>query len=296
MRPPLDLNLLKVLVLIHKHRHLKPVAKELGKTESAVSKHLAKLREQLDDPLFVRGVHEFEPTEYTVALLPKVTAGLRVIEDAIVGDTFDPLTYDKEISVAIPNLAQYLVGKSLLVDLIKTFPNAKITLTSWSDTSVEQIMDNQLDIGVQYFNPEMSKAIYQHQLGRYKGGIVTTEKHASLSLEDKLALPFVFMQMKGWQEKKTVIKMALEESGVYVNKIATVDNVLCLFELMKELNCATLLPAIKHLNRSGYTMCVLPDELQMTQPPAIVAYHKLSNQGNPLHELLIRKLKYYLFD
>ena len=59
MRPPLDLILLKVLVLIHKHRHLKPVAKELGKTESAVSKHLAKLREQLDDPLFVRGVHEF---------------------------------------------------------------------------------------------------------------------------------------------------------------------------------------------------------------------------------------------
>ena len=118
--------------------------------------------------------------------------------------------------MAIPNLAQYLVGKSLLVDLIKTFPNAKITLTSWSDTSVEQIIDNQLDIGVQYFNPEMSKAIYQHQLGRYRGGIVTTEKHASLSLEDKLALPFVFMQMKGWQEKKTVIKMALEESGVYV--------------------------------------------------------------------------------
>ncbi|MDN3685981.1 hypothetical protein QW180_30200 [Vibrio sinaloensis] len=73
MKSQLDLNLLKVLSLLHKHRQLKPVAKELGKKPKVrLVSTLQKLREQLDDQLFVRGAHEYEPTEFTLQLLPEV--------------------------------------------------------------------------------------------------------------------------------------------------------------------------------------------------------------------------------
>lgn len=296
MKSQLDLNLLKVLPLLEKHRQLKPVAKELGKTESAISKHLAKLREQLGDQLFVRGAFEFEPTDYTVNLLPKITQGLDLIHQALEPDEFNPATYDKPIVIALPSLGQYLVGKELLLDLFETFPRAEIRITTWSDSSINDIYDEVVDVGVQYFNQELSKTIYQHHLGRYQGAIICSERYQHRTLEEKIAMPYVMMEMKGWHDKRAVTKRALEINGINIHTVATVDNITCLFEMLNEVDCATLLPATSHLKqRAGYHIEVLPPDLQLEQPMAVVANYKLTNHSNPLHRLLVDKLKQHLF-
>lgn len=296
MKSQLDLNLLKVLPLLDKHRQLKPVAKELGKTESAVSKHLAKLREQLDDQLFVRGAFEFEPTDYTINLLPKISAGLNLIGEAVQHEEFDPATYEKTISIALPSLAQYLVGKDLLVDLLATFPKAKISITTWTDASINDILDDNIDLGIQYFNEELTKTIYQNHLGKYKAAIVCSKRYAERSFEEKLDMPYVLMEMKGWRDKIQVGRRALQSNGLEINKIATVDNITCLFDVLDEIECATLLPAVRQIN--SLTQCevtVLPDELQLEHPPSVVANYKLVNYGNPMHTLLVDMIKRHLF-
>lgn len=296
MKSQLDLNLLKVLPLLDKYRQLKPVAKELGKTESAVSKHLAKLREQLDDPLFVRGAFEFEPTEYTIDLLPKITAGLAMIGDAVERGEFDPAQYTKPISLALPSLGQYLFGKELLLDLIATFPLAQINMTTWSELSITDILDEKIDIGVQYFNQDLTKNIFQHHLGKYKGAVICSKQYADRSLDEKLRMPYIMMEMKGWQDKKAVTNQALESNGVVINSIATVDNITCLFEVLDSIECATLLPASDSIQISDdYQVTVLPEHLQMEHPPSVVANYKLVNHGNPLHQLLAKKIKQHLF-
>lgn len=296
MKSQLDLNLLKVLPLLDKHRQLKPVAKELGKTESAVSKHLAKLREQLGDQLFVRGAFEFEPTEYTVNLLPKISAGLSLIGEAVQHEEFDPATYEKTISIALPSLAQYLVGKELLLDLLATFPRAKILITTWSDTSINDILDDNIDLGVQYFNEELTKTIYQNHLGKYKAAIVCSNKYADRSLEEKLSMSYILMEMKGWRDKVQIGRRALESNGLEINKIATVDNITCLFDVLEEMECATLLPAVRQItSRTQCQTTVLPEELQLEHPPSVVANYKLVNLGNPLHGILADMIKRHLF-
>lgn len=296
MKSQLDLNLLKVLPLLDKHRQLKPVAKELGKTESAVSKHLAKLREQLDDQLFVRGAFEFEPTDYTINLLPKISAGLNLIGEAVQHEEFDPATYEKTISIALPSLAQYLVGKDLLLELFATFPKAKISITTWNDASINDILDDNIDLGIQYFNEELTKTIYQNHLGKYKAAIVCSKRYAERSFEEKLDMPYVLMEMKGWRDKIQVGRRALQSNGLEINKIATVDNITCLFDLLDEIECATLLPAVRQIN--SLTQCevtALPDELQLEHPPSVVANYKLVNYGNPMHTLLVDMIKRHLF-
>ncbi|KGY13929.1 transcriptional regulator [Vibrio tubiashii] len=295
MKSQLDLNLLKVIPLLVKHRQLRPVAKELGKTESAISKHLAKLREQLGDQLFVRSTFEFEPTEFTLSLLPKVTQGLELIDEAVQPIEFDPASYEKPIVIALPSLYQYLVGKKLLIDLIEMFPKAQVHITTWSDSSVQDIHEETLDIGIQYFNPELSKTIYQQHLGKLEGAVICADGYGQRTLEDKLKMRFVLMEMKGWQDKKAVIKRALEAHGMSINKIATVDNITCLFEVLNELECATLLPASHHLEAMpGYTIEILPKHLQPEHPMSVVANYKLVNHDNPLHRLLADKLKQHL--
>lgn len=296
MKSQLDLNLLKVLPLLEKHRQLKPVAKELGKTESAVSKHLAKLREQLDDPLFVRGAFEFEPTEFTIELLPKITAGLDMIGEAVQRGEFEPALYDKPIYIALPSLGQYLVGKELLLDLIATFPKAKINITTWNESSITDILDERLDIGVQYFNEELTKTIFQQHLGKYKGAIISAEKYAHRSIEEKLAMPYIMMEMKGWQDTKAVTSQALEKHGIEVNTIAIVDNITCLFEVLESIESATLLPFTSHVQlHNKFSVTPLPEHLQLEHPPSVVANYKLVNHGNPLHQLLAQKIKQHLF-
>lgn len=295
MKSQLDLNLLKVIPLLEKHRQLKPVAKELGKTESAVSKHLAKLREQLGDQLFVRSTFEFEPTEFTLNLLPKITQGLELIDEAVQPVAFDPAEYDKPIVLALPSISQYMIGKKLLIDLIETFPKAEVRITTWSDSSIQEIHDETLDMGVQYFNDELPKTIYQHHLGKVEGAVICAERFGQRTLQEKLEMRFVLMEMKGWQDKKAVIKRALEAHGVSVKKIATVDNVNCLFEVLNEIDCATFLPANRYLESvPGYTIEILPEHLQPDHPMSVVANYKLVNHDNPLHQLLASKLKQHL--
>ncbi|NVJ57851.1 MAG: LysR family transcriptional regulator [Vibrionaceae bacterium] len=296
MKSQLDLNLLKGLTLLDKYRQLKPVAKELGKTESAVSKHLAKLREQLGDPLFVRGAHEYEPTEFALQLLPVVRQGLELIDGAVQKEYFNPLTYDEPIYIALPAVAQFLIGSELLIDLITTFPNAEINITSWDDNSVQDIVEGNIDLGVQYFNSEVNKVIYQCHLGKCEGAILCSSKYAERTIEEKLKMPFVTMEMKGWQEKKAAIKLALENNGFRINKIATVDNMTCLFEVLDRLECTTFMPLLKSFEkRPDINVTVLPQCLELEQLPSIVAYLKLVNQSSPLHQLLISKIKQHLF-
>ncbi len=296
MKSQLDLNLLKVLTLLDKHRQLKPVAKELGKTESAVSKYFAKLREQLGDPLFVRGAHEYEPTDYALQLLPVVRQGLDLIDGAVRKEDFDPLTYDEPIYIALPSVVQFLIGSDLLIDLITTFPNAEINITSWGDNSVQDIFEGNIDLGVQYFNPEVNKVIYQCHLGKCDGAILCSSKYAERTIEEKLKMPVIIMEMKGWQEKKAAIKLALESNGYEVRKLATVDNIKCLFELLNKLECTTFMPLLKSLeDKSDINVTVLPQCLELEQLPSVVAYLKLVNQSSPLHQLLISKIKQHLF-
>ncbi|MEH0740671.1 LysR family transcriptional regulator [Vibrio cholerae] len=296
MKSQLDLNLLKVLLLLAKHKQLKPVAKELGKTESAVSKHLAKLREQLDDPLFVRGAHEFEPTEFTLKLLPGVEQGLELIQYSVQDKTFEPQLYQKPIKIALPSVVQYLVGKDLLIDLLDTFPRASIDITTWNDYSVSHILDDKVDIGVQYFNGDLTKNLYQQRLGQCDASIICAKRYAGRTLDDLLAMPFVLMEMKGWQHSKAATKVALAERGVAINDIATVDNMTCLFEVLDEIECAAFLPKLPALTkRPNLAVTVLPDSLMGTPLPPIVSISRLKNRGGPLHDLLVSKLKQHVF-
>src|SRR3954470_3429923 len=72
----LDLNLLVTFEAIHRERNLTRAAKRLFVSQSAVSHALARLRDQLGDPLFVRRASGVEPTPATARLAPKIAEAL----------------------------------------------------------------------------------------------------------------------------------------------------------------------------------------------------------------------------
>ena len=86
----LDLNLLRVFDILMEVHSVSRAADRLGLTQSAVSHALARLREQLDDPLFVRARGGLIPTARAREIAPKVREGLASLRDAVSHPGFDP--------------------------------------------------------------------------------------------------------------------------------------------------------------------------------------------------------------
>jgi DNA-binding transcriptional LysR family regulator len=91
----LDLNLLRVFDALIATRNVTRAAEVLGLTQPAVSAALGRLRQHLDDPLFVRVGNGMVPTARAEALQVPIGGALRELAGAIeVSAPFDPATVE----------------------------------------------------------------------------------------------------------------------------------------------------------------------------------------------------------
>src|SRR3954447_19064238 len=86
----LDLNLLKVLDAVMEERSVLRAGQRLCLSQSAVSHSLARLREMLDDDLFVRTQAGMQPTVRALTMSPLIDEAWRSLEAAIGLPKFEP--------------------------------------------------------------------------------------------------------------------------------------------------------------------------------------------------------------
>lgn len=89
----IDLNLLRIFVSLERYRNVTYAAEGLGLSQPAVSAALARLRNQLGDPLFVRVGNGMAPTPRAEAMAPAIADALQRLENALTEtETFQPET------------------------------------------------------------------------------------------------------------------------------------------------------------------------------------------------------------
>ncbi|KPL95737.1 LysR family transcriptional regulator [Vibrio splendidus] len=286
MNKDLDLNLLRILVLLDKHQQLKPVAKILGKSEASISKYLARLRDQLRDELFIRHAHHFESTDFLKEQLPAIQAGLDSLESCMGTSAFAPLTYDKPITISMPQVAQYFLGEVILNELFELLPNASINIVSPTDKPIESISDGNVDVYMHHFNEDCPKSIYQQPVGALPVGIVVPDDMEADSLETALSLPFIFLELKGWKGPKQVVRMILEKKGYQIESKVTVGDIGLLLRLLKRRRCATMMMNFGQ-SIDGFKFIEIPESYYSTGRPKIATYIKQTHRNNALHQLLI---------
>lgn len=93
-----DLNLLVVFEALHcEQGNVSRAAKRIGLSQSAMSHALNRLREMLDDPLFVKQGHRMHPTARALALAPVVANWLGDIRGQLNPSMFDPQPFSKRL-------------------------------------------------------------------------------------------------------------------------------------------------------------------------------------------------------
>lgn len=122
----LDLNLFTVFDAIYSEGNLTKAAERLNLTQPAISHALAKLRDKLDDPLFVRNGHRMVPTPLAQALLPDIQQALSQLNTALQrAKAFDPATAEKTFHIAMRDIFE----ATLLPPLVETLSNQAPNLT-----------------------------------------------------------------------------------------------------------------------------------------------------------------------
>lgn len=131
MLKKLDLNLLVTFEALWRERSVTRAAARLNVAQPTVSNALAKLRDLLHDPLFIRTPKGIEPTERCNEIARDVTQALRQIEQAIDGaPDFDPGTCSREFKIGCADYFDLLILPSLIHRMAEEAPHIDIRLRS----------------------------------------------------------------------------------------------------------------------------------------------------------------------
>lgn len=124
----LDLNLFAVFDVVYRERHLTRSAELLSLSQSAVSHALARLRERVGDPLFVRQGRGVAPTPRADELAPAVQEALGRLGGALQpGRSFDPAHDLRRAVLAMPDELEPIVLPVLIAALRKAAPQATVS-------------------------------------------------------------------------------------------------------------------------------------------------------------------------
>ena len=129
----LDMNQLVVLEALLVEGSVSRAAQRLGRSQSTVSHALARLRDQLDDPLLVRDGMHMRATARAMALRMPLTRALNDIRVLLSEpDGFEPASSSRTFVIASADLFVPLLGP-LLAALESEAPGVRVEVRSASD-------------------------------------------------------------------------------------------------------------------------------------------------------------------
>lgn len=133
-----DLNLLVLFEIVLEERHVGRAADRLNLSRSAVSHGIGRLRQLLNDPLFVRTPRGVVPTERALKLADRIADLLdqarRVISTA---EPFDPATSSRRFTIGAPDGISAVVLPPLLKAVQRRAPGLDLAIRQLLPTAGE---------------------------------------------------------------------------------------------------------------------------------------------------------------
>ena len=160
----LDFTLLSVLASLLRTRKATETAAELAMTQSTVSHALARLREILRDPLFLRRPHGLEPTPRALALAPQLEAIFDFAHGMLATRAFDPGEAQGIVRIAASDYHCALHAAPLIAALGAAAPKLRLSfLPLVRKQAVEALLAGTIDLAIGRFWA-LPRSVAAHEL------------------------------------------------------------------------------------------------------------------------------------
>jgi DNA-binding transcriptional LysR family regulator len=218
----LDLNLLRVFDAIFQTRSVTIAASNLHLTQPAVSKQLNRLREVLEDPLFVRTNDGMAPTPRAEAIAGPIRQALSEVRNTIERQLgFDASTSDRTFRIFMSDVGQLVLLPRLLDLISREAPAVNIHTVQVPPSRMRGVAleSGDVDLAVGYFE-EFEGSIHcqvlfeEHFVGMVRANHPTIR--ATISFDQFLRTPQLVWQPSGGGHgsQESVVDKAFWAAGV----------------------------------------------------------------------------------
>lgn len=229
----LDLNLLKVFMVLMQQKNMRKASTLLHVSQPAISQSLQKLRFHFDDPLFVKVSQGLKPTAFALELSHSITPHYDALKSAVNSrQEFDPRKIEHTLRIALVATVQTVLAGPLYRILREQAPNATLELLPWNLATFDEIRYDRILMGVS-IEKEAHKEVYAHSLLPLEGQLIVRQDHPikktrikPSELEGAEIAAFV---TPGWNDNFSYAQQVMRRYGVHCDvafKSEVLDTVL----------------------------------------------------------------------
>ncbi|MFA0084760.1 LysR family transcriptional regulator [Vibrio sp. 10N.261.51.F12] len=198
-----DLNLLRLLVVLSEEKQTIRAAKRLRVSQPTISVMLQKLREQFQDPLFVRNKNLFEPTTRCNELLVQLPMMLEELDALYVNRSewqIDNLTGEISLIFSPPLMNTLAIPMVSKISLLA--PEVTVNCYQWGFDALRDLELKANCWGFNYLPMETSKYLMQKDIGEDEFVLVMRAKHpvSGNTVEDYIHYPICINLIQGETE------------------------------------------------------------------------------------------------
>jgi DNA-binding transcriptional LysR family regulator len=164
MSATFDLNLLRVLLALHRFHSVTKAADHLDMSQSGFSSALARLRKHTGDSLFVRTSQGMAATPRAEEIIQAALPALKLVERRILAHpTFEAVTARTQFRLVMADVAQIVFLPRLIAHLQQVAPYVTVICEQLtSEALLQALATGEADLALGYF-PELLTQAFFHQ-------------------------------------------------------------------------------------------------------------------------------------
>ena len=284
-----DLNLLPVLLVMMEERNVTRAAERLGITQPALSNALNRLRETLNDPLFIRERYGMRPTPMAEQLAEVVAVSLGAIDKVILGQQdFDPRHTTRLFTLAPNSYVEFVMMPDIVSRLRTAAPGIRLRLTPFGNDLAETgVISGNTDMVLGRILDPPDNLVVQHLMDEGLACVVRADHpdvRDQLSTEQYEQLRHVNVLPPG--RMRAGLYQALEQRGLRRQVAVSVTHFLAVPEMIAVTDyCATLPRLICQQLAKDPRLKVLPAPVDLGTFPVEMGWHA-RYRDDPAHRWL----------
>ncbi len=177
----MDLNLFTVFDAIYREGNITSAAKALNLSQPAVSHALSRLRENFNDPLFIRQGNKMLPTILSKNIIDDVQEALHQFQVTLIKSRqFDPQNSKKHCAISFHSSLEALYLPDLMKRISKQAPNMSLACTRVQRTELEKKLGNgDIDLAIDVLL-SVNQSIKHTQLSQDEFVVIAAKNHPKL--------------------------------------------------------------------------------------------------------------------
>jgi DNA-binding transcriptional LysR family regulator len=212
----LDLNLVPALDALLRHRNVTHAAGEIGLSQPAMSRALARLRDLQEDPLLVRTKTGYVLTPRARALQPLLASAVRDLREMFIRRQFDPGAERRTLRLAASDAQTVLLMTSVMARLAKDAPGVDVRVEAYSAGLYDRLDSGALDVAFALSTTPLPPGAYSEIVLEDELALIMRRRHPAArrtwTLADYAKYPHVGVAVIG--DGETEIDAILATAGI----------------------------------------------------------------------------------